>query len=700
MFREAHDRLQRRHSSEQKQDGEEDEQDDWVAAQHDLSYFQTAEYGGDDEEDEAALVDAEVAQLEAILRASQQQQPQPLQLLPSLPQSASPHSRQPSSSLTAGDKPEPTSTSSSSSSSPSLPLSAASTSAPAPPALPALTFDVHPALASEDVSSLPTASLQVALDANLAYQQSIQSSLSAIESELDRLAEERRLLLAVYQHSWLRSYSATTSTSPLLSLPRAALFTFPYLIAPSAPSTPTAASTAPLSSSDAISTPDCLLRTHPHRHHAVAWNEQERLALELGIQHTNQLAALRQAISALGNDARPDAVQAAIQSVQSTSPAHWLGVGCEAVDWSVIAASYVPSRSAMDCRLQWTNRLDPRINHAVWSEQEDAFLLRHAPSSAVKAMRHWVDVAAGMGTQRTAWQCMTRYVRTLRPVQAKDTAWSEEENKRLKWLVEEEEGSKDWVRVAERMDGRTDQQCMHRYLKVLKPLEQSQLAKGVWTVAADLRLRLAVLAYGLRWSEVARLVGGGRSDVSCRERWVNVLRGGEKSEALKRGGWSAEEEGRLRSVVAEVGELWTEVAERMQGRTDRMCRKKWRRMQANDKKQRDKQQQQRQPGQAEERKEEAAVDKETVDEAAQQVEVEVEGAAGEEREEMASDSEVKQVEQIVKVEGRLRSYRKRQRNEVREVAVGSKRRRRRGGGGAARWTTKPRKAADGTASSV
>ena len=684
MFRDAHDRLHRRRLSEQKDELEaEEQQDDWLASQH-LSYLHATDYGVDEEEDETALVDAEVAQLEEILRASEQQQPPPR--TPLLPDVAAHQStrlsaaRGKSTALSAH-----TSTLSS-----SLSATTATQTALPPATAPTLSFDVHPVLASH-ISTWSTATLQATLDLNLAYQQSIQSSLSDIEIEFERLAEERRVLLAVYQHTWLHSYGATTSASPLLSLPRAALFTFPYLIAPpttatisAAATTATAATSSPAAADTATATtPDCLLRTHPHRHHAVAWNEQERLALELGIQHTNQLAALRATIATLGTDAKADAVQSTIQSIQSTDASQWLAMGAEAVDWSLMAASYVPSRSAMDCRLQWTNRLDPRINHASWSEDEDSFLLRHAPSSTVKSMRHWVDVAAGMGTQRTAWQCMTRYVRTLRPVQAKETPWTEEENKRLKWLVEEEEGSKDWVRVAERMDGRTDQQCMHRYLKVLKPLEQSQLAKGVWTVAADLRLRLAVLAYGLRWSEVARLVGGGRSDVSCRERWVNVLRGGERGEQLKRGGWSKEEEAKLRSVVAQVGEVWTEVADRMAGRTDRMCRKKWRRVQTNDKKHSAKQQQQ---------------PHHTAEQAAQQPsdggaqeEVKAVQADVDEREEAVDGIEVSVDEQTVKVEGRLRSYRKRQRNEVRQAANSSKRGRRRA---TVRWAATPQTATE------
>lgn len=40
-----------------------------------------------------------------------------------------------------------------------------------------------------------------------------------------------------------------------------------------------------------------------------------------------------------------------------------------------------------------------------------------------------------------------------------------------------EHNGKNWVRIAEYFDGRTDAQCLHRWQKVLNP----NLVKGPWT---------------------------------------------------------------------------------------------------------------------------------------------------------------------------------------------------------------------------
>ena len=87
--------------------------------------------------------------------------------------------------------------------------------------------------------------------------------------------------------------------------------------------------------------------------------------------------------------------------------------------------------------------------------------------------------------------------------------------------------------------------------------------RGAWRLEEDLRLRLAVQAFDTCWAAVARAVGGGRSDVSCRERWCNALRhGANRSRA-----WDAQEERRLAAAVSAVGlESWKAVAERMEGR--------------------------------------------------------------------------------------------------------------------------------------
>ena len=54
--------------------------------------------------------------------------------------------------------------------------------------------------------------------------------------------------------------------------------------------------------------------------------------------------------------------------------------------------------------------------------------------------------------------------------------WTSAEDELLKVAVKEY-GGKNWRRIACRIEGRTDVQCLHRWQKVLRP----GLVKGPWT---------------------------------------------------------------------------------------------------------------------------------------------------------------------------------------------------------------------------
>ena len=492
----------------------------------------------EEEEDEHAQLSADVQELEDILRASH--------TAPILPPLSNPSSSPSSSSPPSQSR----------SSSTLLPRTHTNVFE----GIPVPSFTPHSALAEHIPVPSSLSALRAALAANLSYQQMLAEALSGITARLTALAERERLVVAIYQHSSLAS-APSIALSPYQSLPRSALFSFPWLIA---------------ASSSPSSPPDVLLRTHPVRHRAVAWNENERQALELGIQHTNQLAAIRSAVSALPPSSSSSAATAAIASVKARPASEFL-LDYNAVDWGMLSASYVPSRTASDLRLEWTNRLDPRINHGPWTASEDDFLVQAAAASS-----HWVEIAAQMGTSRTAFDCFCRYVRSLAADVIRSAPWTREEDEALRRVVEEEEGSRDWKRVSERMAGRTEQQVMHRYMKALKGKASGRPSegRGPWRVDEDLRLRLAVMACDARWTDVAKGVGGCRSDVSCRERYMNALRPGVN----KTGGWSAEEIAQLLRAVEEEGERWRAVGARMPGRTEKQCMKKWKRLTASSRK--------------------------------------------------------------------------------------------------------------------
>lgn len=122
----------------------------------------------------------------------------------------------------------------------------------------------------------------------------------------------------------------------------------------------------------------------------------------------------------------------------------------------------------------------------------------------------------------------------------------------IKWTPDEDEllteavkryGDKNWTAVASLLGSlRTGQQCLHRWQKTLNP----SIRRGRWEQEEDNLLAMAVKAYGAgNWRLIQKHVPG-RTDVQCRERWVNILDPSVKSSE----GWTAAEDAHLLEIVA------------------------------------------------------------------------------------------------------------------------------------------------------
>jgi transcriptional activator Myb len=111
--------------------------------------------------------------------------------------------------------------------------------------------------------------------------------------------------------------------------------------------------------------------------------------------------------------------------------------------------------------------------------------------------------------------------------------WTAQEDKVLSEAVRTHQG-KNWKKIAESLDGRTDVQCLHRWQKVLNPT----LVKGPWTDIEDKMLLHLVNQDGpAKWTQIANHLPG-RIGKQCRERWHNHL-----NPMIKRTmNWSGEEE--------------------------------------------------------------------------------------------------------------------------------------------------------------
>lgn len=233
------------------------------------------------------------------------------------------------------------------------------------------------------------------------------------------------------------------------------------------------------------------------------------------------------------------------------------------VDWNELASGpRFTRRSGTECEARWLNYENRLINRDIWTPDEDKHLLLLIQKNGI---HNWSYIAEKLETNRTPFQCLVRYQRSLNASILKRD-WTEEEDTKLRSAVESF-GESNWQAVASVLEGRTGTQCSNRWKKTLLPARQKV---GKWSISEDKRLRVAATLFGRKsWYRIAQFVPG-RTQVQCRERWVNIL-----DPFLNHGKWTEEDDMRLKEAIAEYGYCWSKVAACVCSRTDNQCRRRW-----------------------------------------------------------------------------------------------------------------------------
>lgn len=112
--------------------------------------------------------------------------------------------------------------------------------------------------------------------------------------------------------------------------------------------------------------------------------------------------------------------------------------------------------------LRWLNQEDPLINNTKWTRTEDKQLLLLVNE---KEMSNWIDIAVSLGTNRTPFQCLARFQRSLNAQMVK-REWEDEEDAHLTAAVRAF-GESNWEKVASVLDRRTGAQCHNRSASIL-----------------------------------------------------------------------------------------------------------------------------------------------------------------------------------------------------------------------------------------
>ncbi|KAJ7761294.1 transcription factor, Myb superfamily, partial [Mycena olivaceomarginata] len=132
--------------------------------------------------------------------------------------------------------------------------------------------------------------------------------------------------------------------------------------------------------------------------------------------------------------------------------------------------------------------------------------------------------------------------------------WTASEDELLTCAVSTHGKPVDWKTVAQAVPGRTNKSCRKRWLNSLSPI----LKKSTWTPAEDRLLIDLYTTNGPKWSIIAEKILG-RTDDACSKRYREKL-----DPNLKKIEWTPGEDIKLKEAYDRIGSNWSQIGQALQ----------------------------------------------------------------------------------------------------------------------------------------
>ncbi|TFK27051.1 hypothetical protein FA15DRAFT_666783 [Coprinopsis marcescibilis] len=279
-----------------------------------------------------------------------------------------------------------------------------------------------------------------------------------------------------------------------------------------------------------------------------------------------ELDALKSAVMAENRK-----VQACRRQTNDPSPVD-LERDVDDINWDIVA-ELVSDASAVkftaeECRIKWVGDRHPSINHSEWSATETEelrLLVDELKKKDPTAKLDWVDIAKQLGTNRTPVDVMSKSKNHIRH------QWDSYSDEKLLEGVEMY-GINSWNSVARHVSPHaTPTQCQNRYQKSLDP----NIKRRGWAPEEDERLRKTVAALGSSWVKVAEFIPG-RTNDQCNERWTEGLNSSSSKNI-----WSEREDALLVELAVSMNRQWKSISLKIgNGKTGPSCRARYNKLSA------------------------------------------------------------------------------------------------------------------------